>query len=312
VSTEDRGDNFTPTNDDVVAVPAEPKIETPVEIPAEPKAEEPAETPAEPKVETPAEPKTEEDTKPRFIPLNRHEKVLEKEREARVAAERKVADLQAQLKQVDASADVKKLEGEINELEKQHGKLLIDGDHEKAAELMAQIRMKERVIQTQEAANMTEKARAQAREDIRMDMAIDSLKTTYPALNEDNEETYDQEKVDDVLDWQEVYMKRGMDASAALVKAAAKVMSIAEKPTDQPAPEPEGLAAGKKKVDDRKTEAVARNVAAAKAQPPSTKEVGIDSDKAGIINKVDVSRLSQEEFAALPEATKASLRGDTL
>ena len=63
---------------------------------------------------------------------------------------------------------------------------------------------------------------------------------------------------------------------------------------------------------DRKAAAVDRALDASRKQPPSTTKVGADSDKYGVNTggKVDYRKLSEAEREALPEATKARLRGD--
>jgi hypothetical protein len=57
---------------------------------------------------------------------------------------------------------------------------------------------------------------------------------------------------------------------------------------------------------------VSKNLATDKAQPASLHNAGLDSDKAGINGKVDITKLTADEYAALPESTKAKLRGDVL
>ena len=257
-----------------------------------------------------AEPENKErDEKGRFIPTSRHKQILENERAGREAAERKLAELQASLKQIDRNADTEKLEAEIVGLEKQHSKLLLDGDHEKAAELMTQIRLKERTIAIQQATHLSERAKNDAREEVRMDTAIATLETTYEELNPESEK-FDQDLVDFVLGTQQsLITSERLSPSAALLKAAQKVMAKlgarAEPDTSK------GLAAGKV-AQDRKQAQVEKNVETAKRQPPTMKEVGIDSDKAGVTAKVDYTKLTAEEREALPAATRARLRGDEL
>ena len=302
----DRGDTFEPTPS------AEPEVaETEVLEPEvkEPEAQEPETKETEAKAE--AKPETRErDEQGRFIPKGRFDEAVGKERARAEAAERKLAELQANLKQIDRNADAEKLEGEIVALEKQHAKLLLDGDHEKAADLMTQIRLKERTIAIQQATHLSAQAKNEAREEVRMDAAIESLETTYTALNPEHDD-FDQDLVDLVLATQTSLMQNERLApSAALVKAAQKVMS---KMGGKPAPteDAKGLAAGKV-AQDRKQAQVEANIAAAKRQPASLKDSGIDSDKAGQTGKIDVAKLTREEFAALPEATKAKLRGDLI
>jgi hypothetical protein len=57
---------------------------------------------------------------------------------------------------------------------------------------------------------------------------------------------------------------------------------------------------------------VKKNLDTQARQPASMRDVGMDSDKAGVKGDIDVSKLSADEFAALPESTKAKLRGDLL
>jgi hypothetical protein len=53
------------------------------------------------------------------------------------------------------------------------------------------------------------------------------------------------------------------------------------------------------------------NIKDAKKQPPDLSDSGVDSSKQGKTTEdIDVTRLSMEEFDALPDTTKARLRGD--
>lgn len=295
----DRGDEFVA--DDVVVDEPEVKVDENVVEEPEVKVEEP-----EVKVEEPAR-----DEKGKFIPKGRFDEAVGKERAARETAERKLAELQASLKQVDRNADTEKLEAEIVGLEKQHSKLILDGDHEKAAELMTQIRLKERTISIQEATHLSAQAKNEAREEIRMDAAIDSLEATYDVLNPDSD-NFDEDLVEMVLStkaW--LITTERLTPSAALVKAAQKVMGkFSPKPVEaDTAAKGKGLGAGRV-AQDRKEAQVAKNIDTAKRQPASMKNSGLDSDKAGQMGEVDYTKLTSEERAALPEATRARLRGD--
>lgn len=301
MSAVDRGDTFEPVVDDL------PDTQEVVEdkVVFEPETEEPG-------TDETAEDKGEDkekvrDDKGRFIPKSRFDDAVRKEREGRELAERKLTELQAQLKQDQRKVDTGQLETEIKGLEKSYTKLVLQGDEDAAAEVMSQIRLKERVIATQEAGHLSAQAKDQAREEIRVDTAIERIEATYPELREGSDE-YDQDIVDLVLAAQTANINdRRMSPSMALIKATETVMSKIKRVSDEPEKKGLGAAAG---VADRKSAQVEKNIAAAKAQPASTRSVGEDSDKAGITTKLDVSKLSREEFAALPEATKARLRGD--
>ena len=132
----------------------EEKVEEKTEAPAEEKTEAPAEeTPEETGEEKDSakaegKPDQERDDKGRFkeikVPKNR----FDQERLAKEAAEKRAEELERQLAQVQQRAEVSKdraeqaslLDEKISELEGQYGKLMIDGDAEKAAEVMKEIR----------------------------------------------------------------------------------------------------------------------------------------------------------------------------
>jgi hypothetical protein len=244
----------------------------------------------------------------KFIPKGVFDNRLRAEREAREAAERRAIELETQMGQISRSVDVQKLDEQITEMEKQHAKWLLDGEHEKAAEVMGKIRLTERQIAIQQATAMTSQAKEQAREEIRLDLAIERLETAYPEMNPQSE-SYDQEKVDDVLSWQRIYMERlRLNPSAALVKAAEKVMTTSQ--AQAPSKQEPGLGAVKDAAAGRQSQQLQKNIQTAKAQPPDMASVGLDSDKAGMKGSIDPTQLSYEEFNALPESTKAKLRGD--
>lgn len=244
----------------------------------------------------------------KFVPKARFDEQLGKERLARETAERRYAELEAKLGQVSHSEDVAKLEESVTVMEQQHAKLLLDGDHEAAAKVMRDIRLTERKIALQESSERMSQTASETRESIKMDMVIEKLESTYAALNPNGDE-YNAELVDEVLGWQSVYMERHrMSPSQALAKAADKVMATQAAPA---AAEPaKGLSAAQAAAPGRKQDQVSKNLAAAGAQPASTKGVGQDSDKAGLVGKIDVNNLTPEDFEALPESMRAQLRGD--
>ncbi len=245
--------------------------------------------------------------KEQHIPKSRFDDAVNKERQAREAAEGRLKELESQLKTVDRNADNDKLEGEIKTLEQQHTKLMLDGEAEKAAAVMSEIRMKERQIGIASNSALTEQAKEQAREEMRMELTIERLEGTYDEFNPEHE-NFDAGLVDMVLALQRHKISQGLSPSKALVAAATDVMK--RMGSDGGKGEAKGLAAASKGAD-RKAEQVAKNLEAAKRQPASTKAAGKDSDKAGE-SLPTVAGMSMAEFAALPESTKAKLRGDTL
>ena len=316
MAVADRGDEYTPYTSVLEDETPAPESEVKAQVADNPEpegAEEGAEEGVEDKGDDKGDDKGNDkekvrDDKGRFIPKSRFDDAVRKEREGRELAERRLGELQAQLKQNQRQVDTGELETQIKGLEKQYTKLVLQGDEDAASEIMGQIRLKERTVAIQEATHLSAQAKDQAREEIRVDAAIERIEASYPELREGADE-YDQDIVDMVLAAQQANINdRRMTPSMALVKATEVVMSkIARK--SAPEPEKKGLAAAAGAAD-RKAAQVEKNIAAARAQPPSTKSVGEDSDKAGVSAKVDVAKLTREEFAALPEATRARLRGD--
>jgi hypothetical protein len=242
--------------------------------------------------------------KPILIPKARVDEIIRTERS-------RADDLQRQLDEIKAGKTVQALETEITDLEKQHAKLLLDGKGDEAAVVAGQIRAKERQIQIDSAKAMSEASKEAAREDIRLDLTIERIEADYPQLNENSDE-YDQDAVDLVLASQQQLMAtQKLPASKALAEAARKVMSrLYPAKTDEPAAPAKKL--DKAKDGERSKAQLEKNIDTISKQPADLKDAGADSDKQGIKDNVDVTRLSFDEFSALPETTKARLRGDML
>lgn len=248
----------------------------------------------------------------KFIPKSRFDDQMSKERAAREAAERRAAELEAQIKQVDRAEDLQKIEKEIAELEDKLESARLDGDKEKALQFSKELRLKERQIAIAESSRMSEAAKAQAREEIKLDLTIEKMEAQHDVLNE-NSESYDQDIVDMVLATQrDLIQRERMAPSRALETAVRKVMTkVMPANSDGVEPEKGGLKDAKKAADDRKQAQVAKNLDTAKRQPASMKEAGLDSDRIGQTKEDgNITEMSYEDFLALPEATKSRLRGD--
>jgi hypothetical protein len=242
------------------------------------------------------------------IPKERFDEAVGKERAAREAAEARAAAAEARVKQEEKAADQGKYDAYIEDLEKQHSKLLLDGESEKASGVMKQIRMAERELARMESDSNIAQATSKAVEQVRWDAAVATLEAAHPMLNPDSEE-YDQDMTDIVIAEQHRLMQtQNMPASKALLTAANKiVVKFGKASTD--GVKAAGLSAAK--PGDRKAEQVAKNLAASKAQPGSMKATGRDSDKGGNLEH-DGKNITKAELDAMPEATKARLRGDFL
>lgn len=256
--------------------------------------------------------KKEKDDGP-LIPKARFDEQLGKERAAREAAERRTAELEAQAVHNKQSLDVQQAIIAVSELRVQERKALVDGDEEKAAKLSAEADALNRQISAVEFQRLAESVAGKASEDMRMDMTLEHLEETYPALRI-GDDAYDQDLVDDILDKQAGLMERErLSPSKALAKAAQQIMSrqVAKADpapaADDPVDPPKGLGAAKD--GERKAAAVAKNLDV--KQPGNIKDIGMASDKAGQSTAVpSASAMEFDEFSALPESTRAKMRGD--
>lgn len=253
------------------------------------------------------------------IPKSRFDEAVNKEREAREAAERRAAELERRLQESTVTKESEEqvkareeLESKIETLEKKYGDLLIDGDTEGAAKVMREIRQAERAIARAEADAAAEVKTAKVLEAERVEATVARLQADFPMLNEDSEE-YNPKVVRYVLSEQRRYMaEEGLTASRALERAGKEAMELftPQKSADE-AEDKETLAKAKL-AEDRKAKQVEKNLDTQKRQPPSMKSSGTDSDKFGEKGLPDPTKMSYEEFEALPSATKAKLRGDLL
>ncbi len=322
----DRGD-FLPEELEQVKVAPEAEKDEGDELDTTPEAEkeeaekeeaekEEAEKEEAEKEEVEKEDEPQRDDKGRFIPKQRFDQAVNKEREAREAAERRAADLERQLNERQKSqshiAEVEKLEAEISKLDKQYAELLVDGEGEKAAEVARQMRALDRQIARAEVAQESSRATNQALEAERFEVAVAKLEADHPELNPQSEQ-YDRELVDYILLRQGQLVSEGMAPSKAIADATKKAYELIERLRStgekEPAPKAEkGLSAAA--AGDRKAAQVAKNLDAMSRQPANLKNVGLDSDKLGEKALPNIGQMSAEEYHALPEATKARLRGD--
>ena len=198
------------------------------------------------------------------------------------------------------------IEKELGELDALINKAIADDKMDEATALRSEVRTKERELWQLDMEETGAVATNEAREQVRLDMAIDHIEATHDEFNPDSE-GYSQEVVDKVQELRNGFNATGKyTPTQALLRAMDFVLpkkavkDIAGETTDAKAKkEAELRAAGLKKATD-----------AANKQPASTKKTGEDADSAGIQGEIDIDKLSYEDVAALPEATKRRMRGD--
>lgn len=243
------------------------------------------------------------------IPKARFDEVRTKAKERETALLNRIAELEKQTAKEVQVQDAVKLEKEVEALEDEYQKLLDDGKLDRAKEVMRQIRLKERQIVTAEAEHKSERARVQAVEQLKFDMLVEKIESEFPALNPDSDQ-FDEAVVEEVVLLRTGFERAGLSSTAALTKAVKYVLGDAKKP--EPVEDRKGIAGGKK-PDARRQDQLAKNIDAAKKQPAKIGDVGVDSNKkGGGLDTANIRDMTEEEFNALPAATKARLRGDVV
>ena len=298
----DRGDDLIP-----------PVIE---EIKADPAAvkDDPVVKELDAELDAKADDKVEHDDKKKDsrIPLSRHKEILEKERAARTELEQKLAQYQQGGQIADVNAEITAAENSVIKLEKDYATLLTDGEIEKAAAVMNQIRNAERQMAEAKSDMKIHAAEIRATERARYNTALERVELAFPTLNPDHDD-YDEEAMGEVADLKSAYEMKGLTPTAALQKAVK--MIVEPRTTKQTAAtETKPNVSEKDIAAERKADAVNKTVKAVTKTPPSLSKVGLDSDKlgGGKIDAAAVMAMSQKEFAGLSEATLAEMRGDTL
>lgn len=316
VGLADRGDDFVATDDDAPETPAKTPKATKADAPALKNPFEDGEEGEDAEGEGEGEDEGEDaeaeaakaKAKNARIPLNRHKEILAKERQQREALEQRLAQYERGQQVAQTNEELTSLEDGILTMERQYNSFLADGEIEKATALMSKIRQTERQIVETKAEMRSQAAEVRARESARYDIALERIEESYPELNPDDD-AYDKELVVDVIDLKAVYQGRGMPPTKALQAAVKKLLGqdtraqknatdVAPRVTDQ------DIAA------ERKKGAVQKAADAARRTPPSSRDVGLDSDKAGKLSPRDIMSMKQEDFNKLDETALAKLRGD--
>lgn len=324
----DRGDDFTPTGPDAdevaAADAAAAKLEADIatdKAKAKPEAKAAAPDPdAGLDPEDPdGEPKAEATDKPgkkdSRMPLSRHKEILERERAQRASVEAELAKFKLGSQVAETNASITESETSLLKLEKEYSQLMVDGEATKAAEKMGEIRRLERSIIESKSDMATQAAEARAYERVRYETAVERLEEAYPIVNPDHDD-YDASKAAEMMELRDGYIATGKYGATAALQKAAKVLLGAATTRQERAVETDVRVdkedVAKKVAEERAAAARKKAAETAGKQPPSTRDVGVDSDKmGGKLTPKAVMGMPQDEFAKLDSKTLAELRGDT-
>lgn len=245
-----------------------------------------------------------------MIPKTRLDDEIAKRRklEQRIAEIEKEQAQRAAEQTAPAESEVDPID-RANELLMQANEAILDGDLKKAAQLQAEAlkgvyRKPEPVNEQQyDPQQITEQVRSQ----LLVEQTVESIYNNFPVFNPDNE-GYDSELVERAVLYERAYIDAGHPPHVAVQRAAddalrvlrADLLSSGEPaPAAAPKPDPVAERANKGRNDLKK------KVEMAGKQPPEVAGSGGKDEPV-----IDILQLSDDEFDALPESTRAKLRGD--
>jgi hypothetical protein len=240
-----------------------------------------------------------DDTRGKRVPYKR----FAKQKEQRVAAENRAEEAEQRLREIEASrtaeqrSKAQQLSDHLSNLYDKVEEHRAKGETKEASKFQREIdEIRDNMTRSQ-AAHFAARA-AVDESNVRVyNTMVRELEAIDPRFDKTSDD-HDPDLVEEVADLIDAFEAKGMAAPDALRRAAKSILR-----QDVFAV---GGAKSLKKAEPRKTD-VAKNLAAAKRQAPD--EPGLVKEKAG---KVDVSKLTEAEFDALPEETRKRYRGDEL
>lgn len=236
-----------------------------------------------------------------MIPKARFDQVLNKNK----ALQAKLAALEAKT----AKSDEGEEEAEAYDFdakEAEYQDLILDGETKKAAELRREIRAAERAEIMAEVNKSTTESNAQDRVADALQDAAQEWYDAYPPLNPDSA-NFDKDLTADIVRVRNGLIASGSNAVDALNEAVE--LQLARRGLI----EPEGQTKEKPKPaarQKRKKNTVAEKLKAQRSQP--AEQNGEGAATRATEDEIDLDKLSDEEFDALPAKTLARLRGDIL
>lgn len=277
----------------------EPTAEEPEEIVSE--DEQSTEEETEPEAGLEEEPEVaEKPAKNPMVPKKRLDEVLAKQKA-----------LQKQLDEINATnqkAEEAPESYDFDAKEVEYQNMVLDGETEKAVALRREIRKAERSELEFEMRQEMSQTVNQDRQMTALQQAANAMEEAYPVFSRDSE-SFSEEATNEVVELRDAFIMKGYEAVDALQKAVKYVVS--DLGLDDPANNEPSLAGKAKKTDElaKKRAQVSKKLKAAEAQPP---ELPGESSSQHGEKTFDLSTMTEEEFAALPEATLKRLRGDIL
>ena len=224
-----------------------------------------------------------------MIPKSRFDEVLAKQK----ALQKKLDDALAP--QVEDVKEAPEFDFDTKEIEYQT--LVMEGESEKATQLRKEIREAEKQQMMFEVQAKMGQTVSQNQEMVDLQTKATQLEAMYPELNQANPE-FNQDKTNEVLELRDAYMTQGYMGADALDKAVKLLMGTPATQAQKADPVQEKI------VEKKKIANTTKKVQASEKQPPAMK------GKNKVEKKVDINKMSVDEFSALPDETLRRMRGD--
>jgi hypothetical protein len=250
--------------------------------------------------------------KGRFIPKDRFDEAVAKERTEKERVAAQLAELQKREADRAVAADMTKASAQIKDMIKEHTKMLADGELDQASALMGDILQLQSDMADYRSRAYADQGRTAAKSEMQYDAVVAKLEIEYPEINPDNVDVFDRDAVRKVQAYMTgLIQTENMSSSKALQEAVNTILGAKR------ANENQSEDAKRKAAEDlgmrRKEAAVTKAVAAQGKQPAALKDVGMDHDKTGgQLDAAAIMKLSWDEFIKLPDEHLAQMRGDVL
>ena len=230
------------------------------------------------------------ETKAPMVPKSRLDEVLAKQKA-----------LQKQLDQIQLQKQTNPEPPEFDFVakESEYQDLVLNADTEKAVELRNQIRQAEKAQLMHEVRQEMGSTVQQNQDMMDLQAKASEIESQHDVLNE-NSETFSSELQQEVIELRDAFITQGYTPVDALTKSTNYVLGANTTVASTPTPV-------NPSIEQKQKATIARKVQASQSQPPSLKGEGVNTKKD---TKIDLTKLSSEEFDALPAETLRRMRGD--
>src|SRR5210317_2030693 len=188
--------------------------------------------------------------------------------------------------------------------EAEYQQLVLDGEAEKAVALRTEIRNAEKEQFMFEVQAKMGQTVQKSQEMTELQAKAAEIEATFPVLNE-NSADFDVDLQNEVVELRNAFMSQGYTPADSLTKATEYTLAAKRPELLNPTSVSQTPKVNEQVVEKKKVANINKKLQAADSQPPSMKGESAKGDK-----KIDLHKLSDDEFSALPEETLRRMRGD--